>query len=234
MSDDDLLRGLARAAREERAQHERAEGDPDLARPIDEKARARFADAALAAMGPAAGDGRVRHLADERNKRTRARAWAFAAVGAATLAAALLIFVRAGPQPTLPEYEVSFVGGEASSRAAPATPTGAAITVRADGHLELRLRPAHPAQGAIEVRTAAIHDGEVHLWRPNVETSADGAVRIVGDVRTLFDDPRGTWEALVALGRPGAVPDDPRAIANAAGAPHDGVRVYRVLVRIEP
>jgi hypothetical protein len=225
VSDEELLKGLARAVREERDAEAHGRGDAELARPFDEAARGRFADAAVRAMGTAP--------AAEPRLRARIVRLGAAAAGAVALAAAALVYVRGSGAPTLPPYEVSLVGGDSQARSAPAAASDE-ITVRADGYLEIRLRPEHAPGVRPEVHTAVVHDGTARAWAPRVEVSTDGAVRVAGPVSTLFDDPRGTWEALVAIGNAGAVPIDPAAIAHAAPSPSTSLHVYRVVVRIRP
>jgi hypothetical protein len=226
VSDEELLKGLARAVREERDTEAHGRGDAELARPFDEATRGRFADAALRAMGTAP--------AREPRPRARVVRLGAAAAGVVALAAAALVYVHGSGAPALPPYEVSLVGGDSQTRAAPAAAASREIAVRADGYLEIRLRPEHATGAAPEVHTAVVHDGAARPWAPRVEVSADGAVRVAGPVSTLFDDPRGTWEALVAIGRAGAVPVDPGVIARVAPSQSPSLRVYRVTVRIRP
>jgi hypothetical protein len=226
VSDDELLKGLARAVREERDAEAHGRADAELARPLDEAARGRFADAALRAMGTAP--------AREPRPRARVVRLGAAVAGVVALAAAVLVYVRGPGAPTLPPYEVSLVGGDSQTRSAPAAGAGDEITVRADGYLEIRLRPEHAPGARPEVHAAVVHDGTARPWAPRVEVSTDGAVRVAGPVSTLFDDPRGTWEVLIAMGSAGAVPVDPGAIARAAPSPSASLHVYRVVVRIRP
>jgi hypothetical protein len=229
MSGEDWIKGLARVAREERDAGAGTAIHPDLSRPIDEATRARFADAALRAMGPA-----PLARAPAARARPRVAYVGAAAVGVAALAAGALLLVRSPRTALVPSYEVSFVGGSSETRAVPSSSAGESVEVHADGYLEIRLRPARPVQQQLEVQTTALHDGKLLPWTPRVETSSDGALRISGPVATLFPDARGSWAVLVAIGQAGTVPRDPDSIARAAREPRDSVQVVRAAVTIRP
>jgi hypothetical protein len=226
VSGEDLMKGLARIAREEREPGAAAPSHPDLSRPIDDATRARFADAALRAMGT------TRPARTVQRARPSVARIATAAAGVVALAAGALLLVRSPKTELLPSYEVSLVGGSSQTRAAPVHASGESVVVHADGYLEIRLRPAHPVGQELEARTAALHDGKPLPWTAPVERSTDGALRIAGPVSALFPEARGNWTVLVAIGRPGAVPLDPEAIARAT--PGDSLRVVRVTVDIQP
>ncbi|WP_437625323.1 hypothetical protein [Sorangium sp. So ce1151] len=78
-----------------------------------------------------------------------------------------------------------------------------------------------------------MRDGRQEVWRPPVEITAEGVVRIAGTREAVFPGmPEGPWEVVLAVGRPDALPADPAA---AQGAPKDlQVLRARVVLTEEP
>ncbi|WP_437313099.1 hypothetical protein [Sorangium sp. So ce385] len=164
--------------------------------------------------------------------RARRRALvAMASTGLLATAAAALLLFRPAAGPPFPGYTLSIAGGERNARGAPGAP--AAPRIGPGSLVELVLRPATPVRGPVAVRGVLVQGGRRETWRPPVEITADGVVRIAGTREALFPGlPDGPWEVVLAVGRPDALPADPAA---AQGAPED-LQVLRatVVLKEEP
>jgi hypothetical protein len=209
MNDDELLKALGDAARG----MERDDAEPhadELARPLDDVARARMHAHALRAMGV----GVVEPAAPRSASRPVWRRSAIALPLAA--AAALVLFVSHRREAPMPAYDLIVATEDVADRgAAPAT---SSATVTGD-HLVLVARPATPVERAA-AHVFAAHDGVTHELTPSITISTEGAVRIDGSVRALFTPPEGTWDVVVAVGRADApAPTPAQAVAPELDVP---------------
>jgi hypothetical protein len=234
-----------------------------LLTPLDEGARARFADAILAQMQgdeAAAKEGPAPAPPPREGAQVlpfpKRRPWvpAVAALGVAA-GVALFIGLRGSPREPrsivetsyhgpndmmvgvaseneplnnspVPAYEIALLGGEQTTRAdpAPADPRSA-VLLGPGSSLEILLRPATPEQKPIAVRGFLIRDERARLWEIKPDVSPDGAVRIAGERERLFANmPAGSYEIVIAVGRPGALPN---ANAVTAGKLDARVRMFR-------
>lgn len=250
--DDDLLRALGNAARDEdwvedprldalsagelseaEGQALRARDDPmadpafEAFRPIDEAGKQRFVDAIVSQQQQGAG-AKVLPF-------PKKRAWLASAgvVGALAAAAAFALVVSTGGPEPLPDYELDVLGGESGVRS---KPTEGVPRLVEGSRLELRLRPATRTTGPLEVRGALARGDTVHPWSPPVHQDPDGAARIAGTREELFPDiPDGTWTIVVAIGRPDELPIDPRTLIEwEAGDDPPGTSLHRLSVQLGP
>jgi len=228
MTDDRLLKDLARLAKEQHAKEadtrwealaagtltpeevarlrEEARTSPEAAaawelyRPVDADFRSGIVDQAKQSLGAQKAASPARVL--------RPRAWWQWAAPAA-LAASVLIAVwgtwRGGPD--LPPYEIRLAGATRTVRSASPEPA-AGPAVFADGNrFELLLTPESSAGEDVEVRVFVLEGDRVQeLPVPRPERSSDGAVRIAGVVGEDVHLPRGEFTALVAAARRGSLP----------------------------
>ncbi len=242
MNDDELLEALAAAARAERARDPRydaladdalseedraalaALGDDEamtVFTPLGDAAKARFADAALGALGaqaPPASGAKVLPF-----RRTWVgRALTFAVPLAAAAALAFILLRPAAEGPGLPEYRLDATAGERTLRSA--DPAPADVPRYGPGsRIELVLRPSTAAQGPVAVRAFLNRGGELQPWAVTPEVSPEGAVRIAGPVEKLLPEVTGEVEILLAVGRPEALPD----ARDVLTAPPAGWRLLR-------
>jgi hypothetical protein len=143
----------------------------------------------------------------------RIASWVLLAVA---IAAGVAVFVGRRQAP-LPAYDVSWTG-DRLQRGDDGL-ANAVITVNPLLQTVIVVRPTTPVKGPVEVRACVTRGGAAREWKPPIEISDDGAVRISGPSRSVFDVPPGMWTAVVAVGRPGDLPSDPNALAR---GPDDG------------
>ncbi|HVK70865.1 MAG TPA: hypothetical protein VM694_40700 [Polyangium sp.] len=244
------LEELARSTpRDEEAWH--------MLQPLDEQARARFTDGILAQMQgeKAAAEESPSPAPPPREGAQvlplpKKRAWrpALAVALAAAAAVALFVGLRGSPstdgngpiallssQDPVPAYEFTLLGGERSTRTEPTEPS---LTVRlgSGSSLEILLRPATSDRKPIAAGGFLIQDGRARVWEVQPEISLDGAIRITGDRQTLFPNvPAGSYEIVIAVGRPGALPDADAVARGAAGERDARVRLFRQsIVLVDP
>ncbi|MDI1476478.1 hypothetical protein [Polyangium sp. y55x31] len=235
MTTDELLKAVAQAARE-------AEDEIDeeiRQRPLDEAARARFTDAILAQMEAEKPAEKIPAPAPPPREGAQVvplpkrRTWvpAIAALAAAAAVALLVGLPGRGPSngDPLPAYELSLLGGEHSTRAEPApTDPRPPLRLGPGSSLEIVLRPASPDRKPIAAGGFLIQDGRARVWPIHPDISPDGAVRVAGERETLFPDlPAGSYEIVIAVGRPGALPDAGAVVRSAAAEPDARVRLFR-------
>lgn len=199
---DDLLKALGGVGREEREASERLASE---APPLDDLARERMVAAALAESKAEARDAPP--------TRPTGRGGRIAMVVGLVAAAALvfLFFGRRGEM--LPIYELTVQGGTSEWRGEEQTTAGR-VVVRADGTIELLLRPSAAVTRPLDGRAFATRGGTTRSLP--VEMSARGVIRVVGNAAEMFGAPeRGreeTWDVMLVVGEKGQVPD---AVADA-------------------
>lgn len=190
---DDLLKALGAVGREEREASERLAAE---APPLDDLARERMVAAALAETA-----------AEARAARPKGRGGRIVMIVGLVAAAAILFFVVGRRSEMLPSYELAVQGGTSEWRGEERTSSGR-VVVRADGTIELLLRPSAPVTRPLEGRAFATR-GETTRALP-VEVSAQGVLRVVGNAGEIFGAPqRGheeTYEVLLVVGEKGTVP----------------------------
>lgn len=211
MSEDKLLSALARRAREQRDEKIDAE-------PLDKAADERIAKAILATSKP-----KLTAIEGGRRKNVVVP-FAFAAA-----AAVALFFLWPRDRGELPLYAFELSGNVAEVRADGPKVVEQRATLHRDATLQIVLRPSSPVKQKINASAVLVRDGKARPWSPPIEISSDGAVRIVGPVKTLLPDTDGPWDIVVAIGE--TLPSD---IVSAAANPPPGVRVVRARIDFTP
>ncbi|HVJ94898.1 MAG TPA: hypothetical protein VM580_34185 [Labilithrix sp.] len=207
--ENELLDALGRIGREERELRAREERQ-DFA--LSDITRERLVGRALAELGAntkatkaGTSDERASHALSRREATVRSvRSRAPLVVGALALAAAVALWVGTRNE-GLPPYQLSVQGGTSDWRG-PALETPDRLDVRADGSLELLLRPERPVTRPIQARAFATRDG-VERELP-VDMSSQGVARVKGRVDVLFgpDAGVGPWTIAIVVGDAGRVP----------------------------
>lgn len=213
--DDETIRALedADASDEHRATVE-------ASRPFDQRARNAFFERAKQGLEEA-DDGHADVVPAPRDNVVplRRKRWyaGMAAVGSALAAAAVLVLLlRPAAHQPLPEYALDVAGGEQIMRSAGEQ---SEIVLGPGSLVRLVLRPAKPVEGPIEARTfVATADGDESIRAVALATDASevGALRVdlPGDVLVKVF-PEGAARVIVAIGRPGTLPDSPRELLQA-------------------
>lgn len=229
---DDLLKELARVARERREAEARepkweglAEGTlseeerRELERLAGESPEAEAAHEAFRPLDTAAKERIVARLEQEGAGRkvvslaSRRRLARVVVPALAALAAGVLLFVlpRSGAAP-VPDYALSFAG-EQAVRAD--VPEAEVPRVGPGSRFTVLLRPQRAVEGKVEARAFLVRPGEARAWSPQrLEVSEEGAVRIQGEGAALASVPPGEWTLAVVVGRPGSLPDEPREVQS--------------------
>jgi hypothetical protein len=200
MTDDEILQQVGQAA--QRAEDERIAGEP-----IDQATRERFVQAILQSYPPAA-------ARQQRDQRLRFARRGSMAAGVLALAAGVVLFVRTPAVSDLPPYEMAVVGGARELRGDTPTPPAQteAPRIRKGDRVEILLRPQRAVEGALSTRALFIRGADIVPWDASIEHAPLGALRIVIDSSALPALAPGRWDLVVAMGRPGSLPDEPAAI----------------------
>lgn len=212
MSDEKLLSALGRRAREQREEKVEIE-------PLDAAAERRIGEKILGSNVISMGDRRLTPAASRKGR---------VVVPLAFAAAAAALFFVWPRQRDLPTYAFELSGNVAEVRSDGPKVVEQRAKLHKEATLQIVLRPASPVSN-VHVAAVLVRNGAARAWTPPTEISADGAVRIVGPVRTLFPDTDAPWEILVAVGE--SVPGD---VVAAAKDPPRGVRIVRAVVEFVP
>jgi hypothetical protein len=247
MDERELLDALARVAREDREVVEflealgRGEQVPPPAvaadglrqasracRTLDFETREQIVERALhqAATPEAPPSGprplRLVPIQGRTSPRWRRHAWLSAAIAAA----AVLLWVRSPSAPPLPGYELTISGGARGTRSHSAEAVGD-LVLPPGSQFEIVLRPLTRAQGAVAVRVVLVRPQAVRPLDLPADISQEGSVRILGTADEIDAAP-GTWDLVVAVGRPQSLPSEPRGIAALSAVEAGGaVQVFR-------
>lgn len=209
---DDLLKALGRVGREEREAAEQAIESAPL---LSEIAREQMASRALSELGtlPKASSRRPTRV--------------LIASGLA-LAAAFALWVGARPD-VLPAYTLSVQGGTTAWRALGADAGTDRIEVRADGSLEILVRPETPLSRPVQARAFAVRDGATRDLP--VEVSTQGVARVAGRVDALLVPATAPseWSVAIVIGPAG---DVPATLAEAQA--RSGLRVVETKIAVTP
>jgi hypothetical protein len=238
MSDERLLRDLARLAREQAhepgpewerlAAGELSPGERESLRA--EAARSAEAAAAWEAFRPLDADFQAQLLARVQQEVAppprvlpfrRVPTWARVALPALAAAGLLVALWPSGGPVDLPAYELRLAGASSDARAVVPSPTstGETLAFAPGNRFELLLTPATTAGADVEARAYLARDGRVEvLPLPPCEVSAEGALRCLGIVGASVGLPPGEADLLIAVGRRGALPNAAELRARLAGA----------------
>lgn len=236
--DEELLRHVARAARERSQAGQTSEEEWDARA---DRVLAGYEEEAFGAGFQAAVVDRIRQRivapgaepAPRRSSEASGPRWrlsrpALALAASLLLAAVALAWILGGPGGSaapLPTYTLAAAGTlpERSSSPPPSSPPVAAVP---GFRFELRLRPARSPAGPVALRVfAADGGGRLLRWREaegQAEVLASGVILLDGlqeeDWRPLE---AGSWKLYLAVGRPGTLPslEELRALLGGGGAP---------------
>jgi len=157
-------------------------------------------------------------------------AWGIAVVALAALG---VYFVQKNaPAAPLPEFELSVTGGQQSTLGAPVQLRSDTVRVRGDARVQIAARPASKPDGAIAARAFLLEGGVAKTWNAPIEVSDEGVVRIAGEAGTIFPQPTGDWEVVVAIARPALLPID-ATVVGLLGAPVPAVKTLRCHVVVK-
>lgn len=160
-------------------------------------------------------------------------------------AAALVLLLRPAPAPApLPGYGLELAGSvqemrsETPADAPREAPGEAPRHLFAPGNrLRLVLTPEVAVEGPVAARFFLVHDGGTSTLRaPDAAVSEAGAVLLEGVVGGEVRLPEGDSELLVAVGRPGALPEAGelrRRLASEASPGSQDWTAWKVPVRVE-
>lgn len=218
--DEELLRRLGRRQRDD------LEAEPELGlpRPFEGRERELLLDEVFARLeGEGEGEGETEvetgtetesepEVANtvELRRPSRGAVVVFASLLAA--ASVLLWWGVAGREPApqlaqLPSYEITRLqGGVASSRAE--APKGELPTLRADSAIDWVFTPAQAIRSPLAVAMGArsVSGGEAFAPRVDAEISAEGAVRLRGDLDAYLELEAGQWTLFVFVAPPDRLP----------------------------
>jgi hypothetical protein len=233
-TEDDLLKGLARAAKEDADERDvEAAAKEGAYRPLDDAAKGRIVQR-LQKMGREESGARDEEAPHGKASDEHANVITLSSRRGATLAVAVVLAVAAAialfirpmheERATLPAYALVVSGGDRATRGA-ATPTDE-IAVTRGSKLEIVLRPATSVKGEVAARAFLVQGDVAKEWSPPVSVSPDGAIRIDATGEMLA---AGTWDVALAVGRPSELPSEPEAIVRAF-AHRDEQRSWQLLV----
>ena len=210
MTDEELLRGLAQAARD-------AERPPIEAPELSDEARERIAASILgraslridadATSGAASSASTTKAILEERRSisdgttaKPRGRlVFLFAPLAAA---AAVLVYLGMRPAGDLPQYAVTLSSSVQTDRAAAPVQTDE-VVLQPDAWFEMVARPAQPT-AELSAHAVILRDGTKLVFNGDVDVSEEGAVRLSGQARNVFPETVGTYEIVLTITRRGA------------------------------
>lgn len=187
-------------------------GDGSLSAPLDELTRHKIAERAVAALlAPRAEPKLGRGPGQKRRRSARRFSMMTLAAGLLLTAGTLGVWSQLDPYnaPPLPSYRWELRSTVRDFRGpAKASSEQARPRMHPDTRVELVLRPHENVEGELEVRSFLVDStGGAQPWSPPIEQSPIGVVRIAGSVRKDLGIPLGQWTLVVAIGRPGALPE---------------------------
>jgi hypothetical protein len=235
VSDPDLMRVLARQAKEEEdaESSDRAKAIRDAMPPLDDARRRQMADAAIRELSspeqPAAESTRGRF----RTRRWMTRQKMIAGIGASAAAAIIIAVSVTGRREAIaPDYELTISRGVRDDRGAS---VGSTIpTYEPETQFELTLRPTQPMTSPIALRGLVERDGHVVRWGARPELAESGAIHVAGPAGEILPAEPGEWTLILILGPR----DEIDAIAQGLEAGRNeterasGVRVFREKLRM--
>ncbi len=232
MNDDKLLEMLGDVARGERDADLKSDRAQALLRPIGDDVKARFADAIMAEIGPAAVEPARAPPSEATGAKVipfprRVLTWALPLAAAAAVAFVML-------RPTTPQftaYQLDASAGEQRLRSGSAAPD-AGLPRYADGSgLELVLRPQTRVDVPVSVRAFWMQGGRIETWSPVIDGAPGGAFRISGEAGVLLPNLRGEVELLFAVGPEATLPATTDALRAALVKIPESWRLLRYRLR---
>jgi hypothetical protein len=187
MNDDDLLKSLGKAVREDRAAESELEQHGLTGSLGQEFEDDLFGKLGIAEAKPEA----PRNVIPFPPNRARQGSRVAAGLGMVFAAAAAFVLVQRGGGERLGSYELSGTGDRLERGAEVETNT---LTATVGRPLTLVLRPAEKTNVTPEVRVVATFGAAENVWAPRIETSASGALRV-----TVTPDTAGQGTLTVVL-----------------------------------
>jgi hypothetical protein len=232
MNDDELLEMLGDVARGERDADPQTEEAQALLRPLGDDAKARFADAIMASIGPPVAEPapEPERPADREVVEAkiipfprRVMIWALPIAAAAAIA---VVMLRPTSSP-FTAYQLDASAGEQRLRSGNAAPAPG-LPKYADGSgLELVLRPQTRVDAPVAVRAFWMQGERIESWGPAIDAAAGGAFRINGEAGALLPGLRGEVELLFAVGPEATLPTTTDALRAALEKPPESWRLLR-------
>jgi hypothetical protein len=220
VNDDELLRGLAAAARKEDRELAELEAEPVDARTIEE---------AVSHLRQGLGGPSSRIVPRARAPR-RAVFAAGSGLAAAAAVALWLAWDTTHRQHALPEYTIALLAGGAEPQRSSAPPEATGVIhVRPGAALDVVARPATRVSVPIEARALLMRGRLATPWEAAVEITPEGSARLHGVVPDGAVVPTETCSLVVVVGPAGTLPSDPAELAREAnGVPAHAWQVARV------
>lgn len=220
--------------------------DPALARaieafrPLDAAAAERVVVAAQRAFGatgdgaPEAPDGATTEAPpDNVVPFPLRRVVAGAMMTAAAVAALFFLAPRGLDRGPLPPYAFELVGGDQAFRGAEPEPAKTEVrSFSPTSRVELRVRPEVPIEGPAGAAVYFEANGVLIPIPMKIESSEQGAFRIVGSALDLFGDRTGEVRVFFAVARRSDLPSAERIRAIAEGEADDRVQVFSERLRL--
>lgn len=124
--------------------------------------------------------------------------WSAVLVPVAT-AVVLMVWQRDDQPPPLPSYSLEARGGQAQWRSDPVAPTAGALSVPADGMLDLTLRPDERHAMPVEVHAFLHKERTVQPWPLTFQRSASGAFNVRVPVKEMVARTQGSADVVLVL-----------------------------------
>lgn len=226
MNDEELMRGVAKALRDELEAEAALPGSVESdAYVLDPRTRDELVDAVLQEVNKPRPSMVVRK-APKVTGWHRARAYVTVAIAAA---AALVLVLRSSLAPaSLPSYESIVRGGERTFRS---EHVAEPLRLRPSSELEWVLRPAHPVRGKLAVRTF-YRQAKLEPWLVAAEISEQGSVRVSGRVADL-QLPLGRTTLIAVIADAARAPRDASEVDRQLTATDTGWRIVSTVVEVE-
>jgi hypothetical protein len=160
-------------------------------------------------------------------------AWAALVLGIAALG--VFLVQRNPPASPLPEYELAITGGAQTTQGAPAQLRADMVRARAGVRVQISARPTAKPEGEVVARAFVLEGGAAKEWKVPIEIAEDGVLRIAGDAGSIFPEPSGDWDVVLAVARPQVVPTATNIVSLLASAsPIANVKTVRCRVVVAP
>ncbi len=135
-------------------------------------------------------------------------------VGPLALAATLALWLQRPPSiEGLPSYSLTLTGTDQQYRGEEPKGSQSDLHVTQGRKLTAILRPERSVEGPVAVHAFLSRGGQVIRLDAQTELSSDGAVRMTTSIASPAVT-EGTWNLVIAVGRPGVIPSDPQAFVG--------------------
>jgi tetratricopeptide (TPR) repeat protein len=132
----------------------------------------------------------------------------------------------------LPDYTGMEFHGSQSAQRSPQGTVAVPLFARG-GEVEIRIRPATDVKGDVDAAVFLLRDGKAQRLTAPITKAEGGALRIAGTFEEVFGSvPAGKWELVIAVGRPGLLPNE-KAVAAGRLETSKRVRIVRQWIEID-